>query len=53
MLQYLNSIDPHIKFTVEQPNTEGAIPFWIHSPNPMVRKYLSLYRENLPTPIGT
>ena len=27
MLQYLNSMDPHIKFTVEQPNTEGAIPF--------------------------
>ena len=27
MLQYLNSIDPHIKFTVEQPNEEGAIPF--------------------------
>ena len=27
MLQYLNSIDPHIKFTVEQPNMEGAIPF--------------------------
>ena len=24
---YLNSIDPHIKFTVEQPNAEGAIPF--------------------------
>ena len=27
MLQYLNSIDPHIKFTVEQPNMEGTIPF--------------------------
>ena len=27
MLQYLNSIDPHIKFTVEQPNVEGVIPF--------------------------
>ena len=27
MLQYLNSIDPHIKFTVEQPSEEGAIPF--------------------------
>ena len=24
MLQYINSIDPHIKFTVEQPNEEGA-----------------------------
>ena len=27
MLHYLNFIDPHIKFTVEQPNEEGAIPF--------------------------
>ena len=27
MLNYLNSIDPYIKFTVEQPNVEGAIPF--------------------------
>ena len=27
MLQYLNSRDPHIKFTVEQPNVEDAIPF--------------------------
>ena len=27
LLNYLNSIDPHVKFTVEQPNVEGAIPF--------------------------
>ena len=27
MLQYINSIHPHIKFTVEQPNVEGSIPF--------------------------
>ena len=27
MLQYLNSIDSHIKFTIEQPNEEGGIPF--------------------------
>ena len=27
MLNYLNSIDPHIKFTGEQPNAMGAIPF--------------------------
>ena len=24
LLNYLNSIDPHIKFTVEQPNVEGV-----------------------------
>ena len=34
MLQYLNSIDPHIKFTVEQPNKEGAIPFLDTLPKP-------------------
>ena len=27
MLQYLNSIDPHIKFTIEQPNEEGGRHF--------------------------
>ena len=37
MLQHLNSIDPHIKFTVEQPNEEGAIPFLDTLPKPMVR----------------
>ena len=34
MLNYLNSIDPHIKFTVEQPNEEGAIPFLDTLPKP-------------------
>ena len=34
MLQYLNSIDPHIKLTVEQPNMEGAIPFLDTFPKP-------------------
>ena len=32
ILNCLNSIDPHIKFTVEQPNAEGAIPFLGYSP---------------------
>ena len=35
MLQYLNSINPHIKFTVEQPSEEGAIPFLDTFPKPM------------------
>ena len=34
MLQYLNSIDPHIKFTIEQPNAEGGIPFLDTFPKP-------------------
>ena len=34
MLNYLNSIDPHIKFTIEQPNMEGAIPFLDTLPQP-------------------
>ena len=33
-LQYLNSIDPHIKFTIEQPNAEGGIPFLDTFPKP-------------------
>ena len=34
MLQYLNSIDPHITFTIEQPNEEGGIPFLDTFPKP-------------------
>ena len=34
MLNYLNSIDPHIKLTVEQPNVVGAIPFLDKLPQP-------------------
>ena len=54
MLNYLNSIDPHIKFTVEQPNPEGAIPsqhgrshtILGHSFNPKVSSIsLSVYRK--------
>ena len=37
MLQYLNSIDPHIKFTIEQPNEKGAFLSWTLSQNPKVR----------------
>ena len=34
LLKYLNSIDPHIKFTIEQPNAEGGIPFLDTFPKP-------------------
>ena len=39
MIQYLNSIDPHIKFTVEQPNAWRILSLsWTHSPNPRGRR---------------
>ena len=27
LLQHISSQDPHIQFTVEEPNQEGALPF--------------------------
>ena len=46
MLNYLNSIDPHIKFTVEQPNMEGAIPFMDTLPQPKGENIsVSVYRK--------
>ena len=46
LLQHLNSIDPHIKFTVEQPNTEGAIPFLDTLPKPNGNEMsVSVYRK--------
>ena len=48
MLQYLNSIDPHIKFTIEQPN-----PSWTLFPNPKGKELQSEYVGNPHTQIGT
>ena len=48
VLQYLNSIDPHIKFTVEQPNVEGAILFCIHSTNPVVKNVCLCIQKTYP-----
>ena len=46
MLQYLNSIDPHIKFTIEQPNEEGGIPFLDTFPKPKGEGIaVSVYRK--------
>ena len=53
MLQYLNSIDPHIKFTIEQPNGEGAFLSWTLFPNPKGKELQSQYIGNLHTQIGT
>ena len=46
MLNYLNSIDPHIKFIVEKPNVEGAIPFLDTLPQPNGEEMsVSVYRK--------
>ena len=34
LLNHLNSIDPNIKFTIEPPNEQGAIPFLDIFPRP-------------------
>ena len=52
MLQYLNSIDPHIKFTFEQPNEVGSIPFLDTFPKPQ-KELQSQYIGNPQTQIGT
>ena len=46
MLQYLNSIDPHIKFNIEQPNKEGVIHFLDTFPKPKGEGIaVSVYRK--------
>ena len=46
LLNYLNSIDPHIKFTVEQPNVEGTILFLDTLPQPKGENIsISVYRK--------
>ena len=46
MLNYLNSIDPYIKFTVEQCNAVGAISFLETLPQPNGEKIsVSVYRK--------
>ena len=46
MLNYLNSIDPHIKFTIGQTNMEGAIPFLDTLPQPRGEQIsVSVYRK--------
>ena len=47
LLNYLNSIDQHIKFTVEQPNMwKGPYHSWTHFPNPKGDNIsVSVYRK--------
>ena len=43
---YLNSIDSNIKFTIEPPNEQGAIPFLDTFPRPSGNKIItSVYRK--------
>ena len=50
MLQFLNSIDQHIKFTIEQPNREGGIPFLDTFPKPQGEGIaVSVYRKSTHT----
>ena len=54
VLNFLNSIDPHIKFTVELPNMDGAIPFLDTFPHPKGNRIcVSIYIGNQPIQIGT
>ena len=46
LLNYLNSIDPNIKFTKEPPNDQGAIPFLDTFPRPSDNEIItSVYRK--------
>ena len=47
LLNYLNSIDPNIKFTIEPPKKQGAIPFLDTFPRPSGNKIItSVYRKH-------
>ena len=46
LLNYLNSINSKIKFTIEPPNEQGAIPFLDTFPRPLDNKIIiSVYRK--------
>ena len=48
LLNYLNSIDPNIKFTIEPPKEQGAIAFLDTFPTKLSPQFI----EKLPTQIG-
>ena len=46
LLAHLNSIDPNIKFTIESPNEQGAIPFLDTFPRPSGNNIITtIYRK--------
>ena len=52
LLQHTNTQDPHIQFTIEEPNQEGALPFLdtLVSPGPNNTLVTTVYRK--PTHTG-
>ena len=52
LLNHLNSIDPNIKFTIEPPNDQGAIPFLDIFQGLQAMKLSPQFIENLSTWIG-
>ena len=52
LLNHLNSIDPNIKFTLEPPNEQGAIPFLDTFQDLQATKLSHQFTENLHTWIG-
>ena len=50
LLNHLNSVDPNIKFTIEPPNDQGAIPFLDTFPRPSGNENVkSVYRKPIHT----
>ena len=45
LLNHLNSIDPNIKFTIEPPDEQGAIPFLDTFPRPSGNKIITLIKR--------
>ena len=47
LLQHFNSQDPHIQFTIEEPNQEGTLPFLdtLVSPGPNNTLVTTVYRK--------
>ena len=52
LLNYLNSIDPNIKFTIEPPNKQGLFLSWTHFQDHLATKLSLHFTENLPIQIG-
>ena len=52
LLNYLNSIDPNIKFTIEPPNEQGLFLSWTHFQDHLATKLSLQFTDNLPIQIG-